>query len=123
MKQLESLNPTATHDTPAAAAAAGQGAPDALPPELRRSLLRAGIPVVGLSAERLRQLEQMDDVVTSLGGGASSSAAAAAAMVADGAVLVDVARKRLLRKAVMEWLTMYNGHSLTGWMTRPKVRQ
>jgi hypothetical protein len=104
---------------PAAAGTAGgeDGAAAAanLPADIRRTLVRAGITVVGVPAATLWMYSGALDAELGAPGAAAASAAAAAH------VAPSVARRRLLSKAVKQWLSTYGGEEVLGWQNRPKV--
>lgn len=108
----------AGEDSAAGGAAAGNAA--SLPADIRRTLLRAGIPIVGMPINSLKTLSEARGLLLPGGAGAAAAAAGAAAAAAQG-IAPDLARRRLLDKAVKQWLTTFAGEALPGWMTRPKV--
>jgi hypothetical protein len=127
MQQQIVLEPDSTTPAGAAAAAAaaggaaGSGDASNLPLEIQRGLMRAGIPIIG-SAAAVRAMAEGLGRGDLFQGAAGPSAAAAAAVPAK-QVLPSAARKRVLDKAVKQWLTTYNGDPLSGWQVRPKVKR
>ena len=127
MQQQIVLEPDSTSPAGAAAAAAAGGAAGSgdasnLPLEIQRGLMRAGIPIIG-SAAAVRAMAEGLGRGDLFQGAAGPSAAAAAAAVPAKQVQPSAARKRVLNKAVKQWLTTYNGDPLAGWQIRPKVKR
>jgi hypothetical protein len=133
MQQQIVLEPDSTTPAGAAAAAAaaggtaGSGDASNLPLEIQRGLMRAGIPIIG-SAAAVRAMAEglgQGDLFQGAAGPSAAAAAeaAAAAVMPAKQVLPSAARKRVLDRAVKQWLTTYNGDLLAGWQIRPKVNR
>lgn len=121
MQQFESLQPPEPEPGTAAAGAGGTGdaaaaAPE-LPADIRRALMRAGVPV-DAAGDMVAYMAGLPGVDPLRGVGGAGRAAEAAGKAS---VSVQAARRQLLLKAVKEWVTTYAGEALTGWQQRPKV--
>jgi len=124
MQQFESLQPPEPATGAAAAGPGGVGDAAAagaaeLPADIRRALVRAGVPV-DAAGDMVAYMAGVPGVDPLRGVGGAGGAAEAAGKAS---VSVQAARKQLLLKAVKEWVTTYAGEALTGWQQRPKVRR